>query len=391
MRASIVLLGLLPGLLMACGERTLLVGELLDSGGWGGAGAAGSEVGGVSAAGLGNAAGHRGQQPPRERTFILGADISWVQEEEDAGTSYVDDGIEQDILAILRHHGFNYVRLRIFHDPSSPCRESESGDETCGYQFEFGTRAEPYCDLEHTLEMARRVKGAGLGLLLDFHYSDTWADPDDQNKPLAWETLEFDDLVQAVHDYARDTLLVFRSAGVLPDMVQIGNGITRGFLFPDGSSRTPGNFARFATLLKSAIAGARSVEPSPLIMLHIEKPDDLATSEWWMDSVIEQGVDFDIVGQSCYPEWQGTSADWAPTFAALAERYPDYDFVVAEYSQEKRAVNDILFELPDGRGLGSFIWEPTQWGETLFDREGSRRIANEWLGVFDEMAADYIQ
>jgi arabinogalactan endo-1,4-beta-galactosidase len=312
-----------------------------------------------------------------------------VQEEEDLGTVYVDDGVEKDILELLGDHGFNAIRLRLFNDPTSPCRTSVDDDETCGYQFEFGTRAEPYCDLEHTLEMARRVKAAGMRFLLNFHYSDTWADPDDQNKPLAWEELSFDELVEALESFTRDSLLAFENADALPDMVQLGNEITPGMLFPDGSSSASGNFPRFATLLKAAIAGVKAVDPNIVIILHIEKPDSFTTSNWWLSNVLDNDVEFDVLAQSCYTEWHGTPAGWRSTFDELAESYPDLDFLIAEYSHEKRAANDIIYDLPDGRGLGTFVWEPTQWRETLFDRDGDRLVTNSLIEIYDEMAEDY--
>ncbi len=373
-----------PALLLllgaGCGYDGELVGMVVAEGGNGGAGVT---DGGV--AGAGGAAG----ASARARDFILGADISWVQEEEDQGAIYVEDGEEADILRILARHGFNSIRLRLFYDPSTPCRESAYGDQTCGYQFELGARDEPYCDLDHTIEMAQRVKAVGLDFLLDFHYSDTWADPDDQNKPLAWEDLTFEQLTVAVHDYTRDTLLAFGDAGALPDLVQLGNEITPGMLYPDGSSTESGGFEQLAILLSAAIDGVRAVDDGMAIVLHIEKPDSLTTSDWWLSNVLGQGVQFDILAQSTYPEWHGTSEDWEPTLTALAESYPQLDFMIVEYSQEKRAVNDIMFQLPGERGLGTFIWEPTRWGETLFDRDGDQLVANELLLLYEEMAEDY--
>jgi arabinogalactan endo-1,4-beta-galactosidase len=325
----------------------------------------------------------------RDAAFILGADVSWVQEEEDLGTVYVDDGVEKDILEILQSHGFNAVRLRLFNDPSSPCRASAYGDETCGYQFEFGTRSEPYCDLDHTLQMAGRVKAAGMGLLVDFHLSDTWADPGDQNKPLAWEALSFDDLTLALEAWTRDSISALVAASAVPDLVQIGNEITPGILFPDGSSSATGNFPRFAALLKAGIRGVKSVDPDIRILLHIEKADSYATSDWWLSNALDHGVEFDILGQSCFTEWHGPPAGWASTFAQLAAKYPNLDFLIAEYSQEKRAANDIMWNLPDGRGLGTFVWEPTRWRETLFDRQGDQLVTNDLMDLYDQMADDY--
>jgi arabinogalactan endo-1,4-beta-galactosidase len=120
---------------------------------------------------------HSGELSP----FILGADISWVQQQESEGTRWSDEGVERDILAIVQDHGFNWARLRIFVNPIA----------------EGGYSKEGFCDLDHTLRMARRIKAAGMGFLLDFHYSDTWADPGHQRKPKAWADLHGADLEKA--------------------------------------------------------------------------------------------------------------------------------------------------------------------------------------------------
>jgi arabinogalactan endo-1,4-beta-galactosidase len=364
--STLTILLTLPAL-AACSYRGQLVGEVQGA-----------------ASGADGAAGAASRSLP----YLLGADVSWVQEEEDSGVTYVDGGVTQDIFAILKQHGFNAVRLRLFNDPSSPCRTSDSGDQTCGYQFENANRAQPYCDLAHTVQMAVRAKAAGMRFLLDFHFSDTWADPDDQNKPLSWEGLDFAALTAAVASFTTDSLRAFQAAGALPDMVQLGNEITAGMLFPDGST-SGSNFPAFATLLKAGISAVRAVDPVIRVMLHIEKPNDFATSDWWISSALANGVEFDVLAQSCYPEWQGTAAQWSPSFAELAAKYPTMDFVIAEYSQEKRAVNDFSFNLPNAHGLGSFVWEPTQWGETLFDRTGNQAVANDLFALYDQMAVDY--
>jgi arabinogalactan endo-1,4-beta-galactosidase len=150
--------------------------------------------------------------------FIIGADISWVQEQEANGIRWSDEGAEKDILAILKDHGFSWVRLRIFVNPSA----------------EGGYSKEGFCDLAHTLEMARRIKAAGMGFLLDFHYSDTWADPGHQRKPQTWANRHGSDLEKAVYDHTRDVVEELKKQETLPDIVQIGNEISNGMLWPDG-------------------------------------------------------------------------------------------------------------------------------------------------------------
>lgn len=323
----------------------------------------------------------------RQSPYLIGADISWVQQEEASGVTYFDQGDELDVLEILKRHGFNAIRLRVFNDPSSPCRISATGDQTCGYQIE-ADRSETFCDLDHTLTMARRAKALGLQLMLDFHYSDTWADPDDQNKPLAWEKLAFADLVTALGTFTRTSLQRFVDADVAPDIVQLGNGITAGMLYPDGVS-TDENWPRLAELLSAASSAVRSVIPASRVLLHIDKPDSFATASWWVQSALDNGVDFDILGQTCFPESQGPRTGWKTTFESLARAYPRLSYVIVEYSEERRAVNDIMFDLPAERGLGTFVWEPTEWRETLFDTDDKRKSTNARIQEFDRMLADY--
>mgnify|MGYP001452716092 CR=1 FL=1 len=314
--------------------------------------------------------------------YILGADISFVQEREDQGFSFVEDGAAFDVFAILKKHGFNYVRLRLFHNPGAPE----------GYQFAFGTRAEPYCDLAHTIEMAVRAKDAGMGLLLDFHYSDTWADPGAQIKPAAWATLSFEELVEAVYAYTHDSLIALRTAGALPDMVQVGNEITPGMLHPDGHTYDPDNWDQLAQLLTSGLDAVRDVDPEIRTMLHLDRGADNATTTWWVDEALERGVSFDVLGESCYTSYHGPIADWTDNFQALALNYPDLSFVIAEYADSYREANDLMHGLP--RGLGTFMWEPTEdgeWGSGLFDADWTARefTPRPALQLYDQMAVDY--
>lgn len=283
--------------------------------------------------------------------FIIGADISWVQQQENEGRKFSDQGVEKDALEILKDHGFNYMRLRVFHNPRAPKGYSKDG----------------YCDLEHTLEMAGRIKAAKLKLLLDLHYSDTWADPAHQYKPQVWENLPFEELAAAVRSYTNEVLTAFKKRGLSPEMVQIGNEISNGFLWPDGKL---GDLDKFTTLVKAGVKGAREADPNVAIMLHIACGGQNARSRYFMDNVLKRGVEFDVLGQSYYPKWHGTLDDLRNNLKDLADRY-EHPIIVVEYSQHKLEVNRIVRGLPNGKGLGTFIWEPTRWGEPLFDKGGN--------------------
>src|SRR2546429_2284508 len=177
----------------------------------------------------------------RTGPFIIGADISWVPEDEAAGATYFDHGVQKDIFTILKEHGFNYIRLRVFVDPHSER----------GYARRY---EEAFCDLAHTKAMAKRIKAAGMGFLLDFHYSDNWADPGKQTKPLAWEKFTVPQLADAVHEHTRSVLTALKEQDTPPQMVQIGNEITNGLLWPEGNID---HFDDFATIVKAGIAATR--------------------------------------------------------------------------------------------------------------------------------------
>ena len=163
--------------------------------------------------------------------YIVGADTSYVKQAQDAGTVFKDNGVPMPPLQILKDHGYNWVRLRISVHPTTLANNQE-----------------------YTIASAKMAKGLGYKILLDFHYSDTWADPGKQIIPTEWASLNHDQLVDKVFTYTRDTIAAFREAGVLPDMVQIGNEITRGMLRPDG--QLPDNWKNFTDLLKAGIRTA---------------------------------------------------------------------------------------------------------------------------------------
>ncbi len=308
--------------------------------------------------------------------YIVGADLSSVQASEDRGVHYSDGGVQKDVLEILKSHGFNYVRFRVFVDPT----KATPRDRPYSPQG--------YCDVPHTAEMAKRVKAAGMGLLIDFHYSDSWADPGKQYTPSAWANLPFDRLVAATHDWTKDALTQMKAAGGEPDMVQIGNEITPGMMTDGanggGSTR---NWDQLAALLKAGTSAVKEVDPAISIMLHIDRGGDNAATRRWVDAALAQGVRFDILGESCYTRYQGPPETWRANFADLVTRYPQLKFLIAEVAYETADANAVMQELPDHKGLGTFIWEPTQNGnqQGLFDRRGA--VIPEKIAPYDALAA----
>lgn len=301
--------------------------------------------------------------------FIKGADVSTLQAIEDAGGKYYDNGQQQDLLAILRAHGVNYIRLRLWNDPV----------QAGGYNVKA-----------HTLAMAKRVKDAGLKLLLDFHYSDFWADPGKQEKPAAWAALSYGDLQKAVYDYTSGVLNDLAAEGAYPDMVQVGNEINPGMLLPDGSAA---NYDKLAGLLNSGIKGVRDTTPpgqDVKIMLHLAEGGDNKAFRAFFDAMTQRGVDYDVIGMSYYPYWHGTLQQLKTNLDDMAARYgkqvvvaeTSYGYTTADgdgwgnsFTQaeadkagfpatvegQKQLVTTVLntvAHVPNGLGLGAFYWEP---------------------------------
>jgi arabinogalactan endo-1,4-beta-galactosidase len=373
------------------GEGNPLPGELVGAGG-APVSSPGSDDAGPAAA-----------PEPSAAEFILGADISSIDEAVDGGSVFVDtDGQEKDLIGLLKNHGFNYIRLRTFTDPLAEY----------GYASNAGCpgKAEAYNDAAHTLAFAQQVKAAGMGLLLDLHYSDTWADPGKQVIPEAWRGLDtIDALAEQVRAYTVEVVGALVAAGARPDMVQVGNEITPGLLmhvptdttdcYGNNSALRPGvngsqaNWDNLAALLRAGIDGVESVDPTIRVMLHIENTESAAGVSDWVQNAQQRGVAFDVLGLSAYEAFQGPSSAWRGTFAQLAENFPDLRFAIAEYNPQRRLLNDVMRELPDGRGLGTFFWEPTQsgsWGQALFTWQGNRATANaEDFAEYDQMRIDY--
>ncbi len=253
------------------------------------------------------------------KCISVGADLSLLKRKIDQGAIYRLNGQPVDAVRLFRESGFDWARLRLFHTPSG------DGAQCTG--------------LEYTLDLARTLTKSGFRLLLDIHYSDTWADPGKQNPPAAWKNLDFPMLELAVYEYTLETISVFCRSGAEPDMVQVGNEITPGMLWEHGrvasahdvnlpqwhdeeSSNNKEAWARFGRLLKAGIQGVRDATgTSTEIMMHIDRGGDIATNRWFFDNLLEQGVDFDAIGESYYPFWHGMPEDLADTLEFLGARY----------------------------------------------------------------------
>jgi arabinogalactan endo-1,4-beta-galactosidase len=340
-------------------------GGTATGGATGAGGSAGRGGGGGAAATDASVPDASTSAPAFSGTYHMGADISWVQHDEHYGATYVDvDGVQKDILALLKNHGFNSVRLRTFVDPKA----ADGYDQVDGF-----------ADLTHTMTMGHRVKQAGMGFLLSMHYSDNWADPGKQCIPVAWQKDTFAQLVQHVHDYTFNVITTLKNAGARPDLVQIGNEITPGMLIhicnnlgaPTSVNAVNGqasNWTNLGMLLKMGIQAVKEVDPTIKTVLHIDRGGDLAASMSWIMNAQAQKVPFDVFADTSYVRWQGQPAVWENTFRMLAATFSTMSFIIPEYGNETasnpatpstmRQANDLIFGISGNRGLGAWIYEP---------------------------------
>lgn len=245
--------------------------------------------------------------------FIKGMDVSSLKELEELGAKYYMDGQEKGLLEILKAYGVNSIRLRLWNDPYS-----ESG-----VPYGAGTS-----DLNTTVELARRVLDMGFGFLLDIHYSDFWADPGKQRIPKAWRGMSVEELEAAVYDFTRSTLLTMRSEHVFPTMIQVGNELSNGLLWPYGKVPNYDNIARF---INAGIRAVRSVDQEIPIMLHLDNGGNNALYREWFDEFMKRGEDFQIIGLSYYPFWHGTLQQLEDNMRDISGRYGK-ELIVAEVS-----------------------------------------------------------
>ncbi|MGA2383294.1 MAG: glycosyl hydrolase 53 family protein [Gemmatimonadales bacterium] len=257
-------------------------------------------------------------------SMLLGADISALATIEQAGGVFRDGGQAKDAIAILRSRGANIYRLRLFVNPNDSDVQVN--------------------DLPYTIQLAGRIKASGAKLLLDIHYSDTWADPGHQTTPAAWAGLGFAALAQKLETYTDSVVTQLKQAGALPDIVQVGNEIDSGMLWPVGQLYVAGGdtlaeWTQFTGLLKAGIKGVRdALAPGDTvrIMLHYGQGGGTASTQWFFDHMAAYGVPYDVIGLSYYPFWHGPLLALQGNLQATAARYGK-DIVVVETSYPWRA------------------------------------------------------
>jgi arabinogalactan endo-1,4-beta-galactosidase len=297
---------------------------------------------------------------------IKAGDVSTLAKNDAFGGTYFDaNGNQVDPLVLLRDNGMNYARLKVWVNP-----------------------ADGFNSKDRVLAMAQRIKALGMGLVIDFHYSDHWADPGQQTKPAAWQNLSFTQLRNAVYNHTFDVLDDLRAQGTTADIAQIGNETTNGMLWPDGHTD---NWNNLAQLLTAGANAAKDVSSSTRVMLHLDRGGNNSLYRGWFDNATSRGVPFDIIGASYYCYWHGSLSSLQNNLNDVAARYGKpvmvmetaYAFTLAQddstsnifnsshqqecgypatpagQAQAFRDVFQVVSNVPNGRGLGVFYWEPT--------------------------------
>ncbi|GAO41001.1 glycoside hydrolase family 53 protein [Flavihumibacter petaseus] len=308
---------------------------------------------------------------PPVTVSIKGADISWVTEMEAAGKKfYTAGGQEKECFALMQSLGFNTIRLRVWVNP-----------------------ADNYNSVADVVAKAKRAQALGLQVMIDFHYSDTWADPGHQEKPATWATLTFGELKAAVAQHTQSVLQQLKSEGVTVQWVQAGNETNDGMLWPDGKASE--HMDNYAALITAAFDAAKSVYPSAKVIVHVSNGWDNDLFRWNIGGLAAAGAKFDIVGLSMYPGY--APSGWAAANTAclaimndIVTRYNKGVMVVEagmpwdDAATSKAFLDDLIRKtasVKDDRGLGVFYWEPEAYGGwkgyTLgaFDNTGKPTIA----------------
>lgn len=322
--------------------------------------------------------GFFGAEKVQASDFVSGADISILADMEKSGAKYYENGVQKDALQILKNNGVNYVRLRLWNNPY----------DSNGNSYGAGTN-----DLATTIALSKRAKSLGMKVLLDFHYSDFWVDPGKQNVPKAWANMTFEQMNTALYSYTKNVLTEMKQQNAYPDMVQIGNELNSGLLWPYGKSwgQGGGEFDRLATFLKSGIKAVKETQTTAIpIMLHLADGGDVGAFTWWFDEITNRGVDFDLIGLSYYPYWHGTMNELQTNMNTISARY-NKDVIVVEtayghttenadsmpnafgtteaatggYAATPAGQGEYLTDLvtriktvPNNKGAGFFYWEP---------------------------------
>jgi arabinogalactan endo-1,4-beta-galactosidase len=304
-----------------------------------------------------------------DTTFYKGADISWVTQMEANGVSFYNrNGIKEEAFQLMKDIGMNSIRLRVWVNPS-----------------------DGWCNTTDLVFKAIRANSLGMKVMIDFHYSDSWADPGKQNKPAAWTSTNITVLQDSVYKHTVYVLNALKSAGVTPAWVQVGNETNDGMLWPEGKASV--NMANFASLVNAGYNAVKSVDTSIKVIVHISNGYDNSLFRWMFDGLKSNNAKWDIIGMSLYPtaaNWQTLDAQCLSNMNDMVLRYSK-DVMLCEVGMswtDSTACNAFLSDIiqktksvTGSKGLGVFYWEPeayNNWqGYTLgaFDNSGKPTVA----------------
>ena len=306
--------------------------------------------------------------PPTTAFFAKGADISWLTEMEAANKKFYDsNNQQQDLISLLKTYGINSMRFRVWVNPANGWNNAAD-----------------------VLSKAKRAAAAGMHILLDFHYSDSWADPGQQTKPVTWQTAGFAALKDSLQNHTANVLNYLKAGGISPEWIQVGNETNDGMLWPDGRAST--NMSNFAELIKAGYNAVKSVFPSAKVIVHLSNGWDNNLYRWLFDGLKANNVNWDVIGLSLYPspsDWQQTDNLCLANMNDMVSRYGKEVMVVeVGMSWDQPAacysfLGDIISKtkaVSQGKGLGVFYWEPEAYswqGYTLgcFDLSGKPTAA----------------
>lgn len=284
-------------------------------------------------------------------TFSNGADVSWLSQMEATGYVFYDtDGSQKDCLQLLKDRGINTIRLRVWVNPSN--------DKINGH-----------CSAAETVTMAVRAQQLGMRIMIDFHYSDSWADPGKQNKPAAWATHTFSQLLDDVYNHTYSVLDDLKTAGVTPEWVQIGNEIPSGMLWPEGNTS---NWGQLAQLLNKGYDATKAINTAIKVIVHIDQGNNNSRFRYFFDNATANNVKYDVIGLSYYPYW--LNSDYTVTINDLQNNLIDMvnrygkevmvvevggDFTLVQNTYDMlTAVIAAVKNVPNNKGLGVVYWEP---------------------------------
>ena len=306
-------------------------------------------------------------------SFAKGADISWLTQMEAAGYSfYNSNGTKEDLLQVLKEKSINAIRLRVWVNP-----------------------ANGWCNTKDMVIKALRAKNAGMKIMIDFHYSDTWADPANQTKPAAWATQSFTTLAGTLNTYTIQVMDTLQANGITPDWVQVGNETNDGMLWEDGRAST--NMKNFAALISAGYSAVKSVSPSTKVIVHLSNGYDNSLFRWMFDGLQANGARWDVIGMSLYPDptaWSTLNTQCLANMNDMVSRY-GCEVMISEVGMDVTAADQCKAFLTDlisktksvtgSKGLGVFYWEPEcynwmQYGKGAFDNTGKPTVALDGFG-----------